>query len=64
MQNQYTIFCDSQIITDTMIDYTKTSEPTEFKFEPNQTAKTLRYGYKVPDTPNGKEQSTWHSASF
>ena len=52
------------VTTSSMIDYSKTSNPFEFSFEPNQTTKILRYGYKTPDTPDGVEQPEWYPATL
>ncbi|KAL9639006.1 MAG: hypothetical protein Q9164_001207 [Protoblastenia rupestris] len=61
--NQYALFWDKEVITHTMIDYSTTSHPYEFGFEPGQITKTLRFGYKAPDSPVGAEQPTWHPVS-
>ena len=37
-------FWDSKIITESMIDYGKTTDPFEFQFEKGEFAKSFRFG--------------------
>ena len=42
-----------------MIDYSKTHNPFEFKFEKNEFAKSFRYGYLTPNRPKADENPQW-----
>jgi hypothetical protein len=58
---QFAVFWDSRITGSTMIDYAEISRPLEFSFAPDETTKTIRFGYATPNAPSSvNEQPEWY----
>ena len=60
-QCQYALFWD-RTIPNSMIDYSRTSEPYIFQFPAKKTTLALRYGFKVANRPQPVEEPAWYSA--
>ncbi|TKX24114.1 hypothetical protein C1H76_3682 [Elsinoe australis] len=58
--NEYMLFWDSMVQTDSMIDQSRYAFPYTFSFPAGSTSKTIRFGYATPDKPTAGEPAKFY----